>query len=133
MDLEEMNDITQTSNKIQNISRKTGLREGITAGRDSNFQKSFDRGFEEGFKNGFLLGKYKGTLSAKSKQTSTEEKLHPLLEHASRGSCDICKNSESIPNKEDIDTLIDTQKKSFKNTVQILNLEFKEGISDDQI
>ncbi|XP_056638115.1 uncharacterized protein LOC130446084 [Diorhabda sublineata] len=128
---DEMKQILQTSKKIENASKKEGLREGISAGRDSNFQESFDRGFEEGFKNGFLLGKYKGILIAESKLMASDEKTHGLLENISLGSCEICKNQDSLIDEENIDNLTEIQIKSFNKNVQTLISNFGENILSD--
>ncbi|XP_072397585.1 uncharacterized protein [Diabrotica undecimpunctata] len=117
---EEMQEIGHTSKKIENISKKEGIREGISAGRDSNFQESFDKGFEEGFKNGFLLGQYRGILMSQSRQTNVEEKVHPVLENISLGSCEVCKNNDISKDEDNIDNIIEVQSKAFKDNIQIL-------------
>ncbi|CAG9858109.1 unnamed protein product [Phyllotreta striolata] len=123
---DELKEIQQTSQKIEKISRKEGLREGISAGRDGNFQASFDKGFQEGFKNGFMLGKHKGTLLATNKQSPVEQQMHQLLEHTNRGSCELCKNIESLKDEENIEQLIGIQNDSYKANSLILNTHFEQ-------
>ncbi|CAH1169850.1 unnamed protein product [Phaedon cochleariae] len=120
METQELSDIEQDWKKVENSSRQTGLRDGISDGRDSNYQKSFDTGFQEGFKNGFLLGKHKGILLAESQQTSTEIKTNPLLEKLSRGSCEVCKSGKSLDEEDNIEKLVAIQKKVYEENVRTL-------------
>ncbi|GLV43362.1 uncharacterized protein CBL_03905 [Carabus blaptoides fortunei] len=98
----------QTWNKLRGVATKAGYREGITAGRDSNFQTSFDAGYSEGFKNGFALGTYKGVLSFTD---SNQNEL--LVDKTARGNCIICKNKE-LENNALVD-LIDRQTMDTNN------------------
>ncbi|KAJ8924453.1 hypothetical protein NQ315_007250 [Exocentrus adspersus] len=100
-------EIEHTWNKVETASKKVGLREGISAGRESNFQVHFDAGFKEGFKNGYALGKYKGLLKAHTKQNSSETVQYPLLEKTSRGSCEVCRNEGLL--EEDVASIIKQQ------------------------
>ncbi|KAG5889730.1 hypothetical protein JTB14_010204 [Gonioctena quinquepunctata] len=124
-----MEDIQQTWKKIEYIAKKTGMKEGISDGREKNYQKSFDIGYEEGFQNGFLIGKAKGMLLADAHQNSSEMNVHPLLENIGRGSCEICKQSIPLAEK-DVQNLIEMQRKSYSSNEKTLTLHFNKVVSN---
>ncbi|KAJ8981351.1 hypothetical protein NQ317_002888 [Molorchus minor] len=114
---EEFVEIKQSWRKIEYVSKKVGLREGILDGRDTNFQEHFDIGYKEGFQNGYALGKYKGSLLAYSRQHFLGLLTNSLLEKVSRGRCEICRHEELL--NEGVSEIIRRQ-------TELSNNDFKE-------
>lgn len=117
--------IEYTWNKLESVSKMTGLREGISDGRDGNFQKSFDIGYQQGFQNGYMLGKYKGILAAQFSLTN-EETNHPLLEKTNMGNCIVCKESEIL--EKDINEVLNLQSETCFNNEQLLKVHLQESL-----
>ncbi|KAJ8963185.1 hypothetical protein NQ318_018651 [Aromia moschata] len=118
---ENILEIDQTWKRMEDVSKKTGLREGISSGRESNFQEYFDIGYKEGFKNGYALGKCKGALTANSRQRSSELENYSTLDKTRRARCEICKDERLL--EENVPEIIKKQKEAgFINSSSALAL-----------
>nr|CAI5818787.1 unnamed protein product [Callosobruchus analis] len=112
MSTNDISEIEKTWSKVEYVSKKIGMREGLSDGKDSVFQSSFDSGFKEGFQNAYKIGKSKGMAMAKSKLSNVEQKISSRDEEKiSRARCVICED-DTLLNKN-IDEIIQKQQRRF--------------------
>nr|CAH7753788.1 unnamed protein product [Callosobruchus chinensis] len=108
----DISEIEKTWSKVEYVSKKTGMREGLSDGKDTVFQSSFDRGFKEGFQNAYEIGKSKGIAMAKSKLSNGQQQVASQNEEKiSIARCVICKDDELL--NKNIDEIIQKQRRRF--------------------
>ncbi|KOC64718.1 hypothetical protein WH47_00221 [Habropoda laboriosa] len=111
-------------NRITDVAKKNGYREGVQDGSDFAFQDGFDAGYLGAFHAAFILGKFKSLLNSMPQDIEHPSNVNEILKATRRGACYMCiTDSQGTNNIQKSSSQIIKEQKTY--SMNVLKTLFK--------